>query len=230
MNNKPQLSNKDNEGPNKTRKTDRRVLRTRKALRDALFALILEKGYDGVTVEEITTRADLGRTTFYLHYHDKEDLLMESIGMLIDNLVGEMIRLPLIDWTQGTLNEGEKPRPAITLPFRHIAENADLYRIILRGDGTHAVKRRMHEITAQTSNRLIGSLEDDAKRNLNPRVPMEVFHNYLAAAFLGFATWWLEAGMPYPPDEMAVMFQSLFVHGALDVLGAKGVMMRGLVE
>lgn len=47
---------------------DRRVRRTRRALQDSLTSLILEKGYDAVTVEDITDRADLGRTTFYLHY------------------------------------------------------------------------------------------------------------------------------------------------------------------
>lgn len=55
---------------------DRRVRRTRRALQDSLTSLILEKGYDAVTVEDITDRADLGRTTFYLHYKDKEELLI----------------------------------------------------------------------------------------------------------------------------------------------------------
>ena len=58
----------------KSNKPDRRVNRTRRLLREALLALIMEEGYDAVTIEEITDRADLGRTTFYLHYRDKEDL------------------------------------------------------------------------------------------------------------------------------------------------------------
>ncbi len=80
------------------RKVDRRVNRTRRQLREALFNLILEKGYDAVTVEEITARADVGRTTFYLHYHDKEDLLMESIGELVDDLIEQMARFPMDEW------------------------------------------------------------------------------------------------------------------------------------
>ena len=56
------------------KKVDRRVRRTRRLLRDACIALILEKGYETITVEEITERADVGRTTFYMHYRDKEDV------------------------------------------------------------------------------------------------------------------------------------------------------------
>jgi AcrR family transcriptional regulator len=230
MNMKSDLSKKEKSSPIKPRKLDRRVVRTRNALREALFALILEKGYDAVTVEEITNRADLGRTTFYLHYHDKEELLMESIGMLVDSMVEQMLRLPLVDWSLVSSAEDGKPRPAITLPFRHIAENADLYRIILRGDGTHSVKRRVHAILVQNSSRLIDALGEKEMRNLNPIVPMDVFHNYLAGAFLGFVTWWLEEEMPYKPEEMAVMFQALFVRGALDVLSSGDMVARAVVE
>ena len=55
---------------------DRRVRKTRKALRDALVELTLEKGYAAVTVGDIADRADVGRTTFYAHFTDKEDLLL----------------------------------------------------------------------------------------------------------------------------------------------------------
>ena len=59
-------------------KTDRRIQRTRQSLRTALLELIKEKGYDAISIEEITERANVGRATFYLHYKDKEDLLLED--------------------------------------------------------------------------------------------------------------------------------------------------------
>ena len=58
-------------------KTDRRIQRTRELLRKALMELIDEKGYDAVTIQDITERANLGRTTFYLHYQSKEDLFLD---------------------------------------------------------------------------------------------------------------------------------------------------------
>lgn len=54
---------------------DRRIIRTKEAIRDALITLIEEKGFDAVSVINITSRADINRGTFYLHYRDKYDLL-----------------------------------------------------------------------------------------------------------------------------------------------------------
>jgi AcrR family transcriptional regulator len=204
------------DNPAAERKIDRRVNRTRRQLREALFTLILERGYDAVTVEEITTRANVGRTTFYLHYHDKEDLLMESIGELVDDLIEQMARIPLVEWKL----ESGAPSPAITLPFRHVASNARLYRIVLRGDGTYSVSRRLREIIVQASAEMIGVLlERDKLGGLNPQVPMEVFMNYLAGAWLGLITWWLENEMPYSAEQIAGMFQRMVMRGAPDVLG-----------
>ena len=65
--------------------TDRRVARTRRLLRDALHSLISEKNYDDIVVKEIIERADVGRSAFYTHFHDKDDLLASSIeDLLVD--------------------------------------------------------------------------------------------------------------------------------------------------
>ena len=59
--------------------TDRRVRRTRKLLRDALLALMAERGYESITVQDILDRANVGRSTFYTHFYDKEDLLLSGL-------------------------------------------------------------------------------------------------------------------------------------------------------
>jgi len=205
--------------PPDERKVDRRVNRTRRALRDAFFALILEKGYEAVTVEEITNQADLGRTTFYLHYRDKEDLLMESIGELVDDLVEQMSHLPLGDWKLDLSVSNSQAPPAITLPFQHVAQNARLYRIILRGEGNFSISERLREIIVQASGEIIQVMLEKERLAINPQLPLEVFMNYLAAAWLGLITWWLEKEMPYTPEQMATMFQMMFIRGARDVLG-----------
>lgn len=216
MYNLPKMSNSNQH----ERKTDRRVSRTRRLLRDALFALILEKGFDAVTVEEITNRADLGRTTFYLHYRDKEDLLLESIGELVDDLIEQMAHLPAAQWQLDFGDPNFTPSPAIVLPFQHVAENARLYRVILRGEGTYSVSRRLREIIVQASNEMLHVLlEKERLAAMHPQVPMDVFLNFLAGAWLGLITWWLENDMPYPPAEMAMMFQMIILRGAADVLG-----------
>jgi AcrR family transcriptional regulator len=203
-----------------TKRTDRRTNRTRRLLREALLALILERGYDGVTVEEITERADLGRTTFYLHYRDKEELLLESVDSLAEDLTALIARTPIADW-RSTPDETH-PRPMqmpLRLAFQHAAENSDLYRIILRGEGrTKAVERIREIVIAQVEHFLVVRLPEE-NVPLHPGVPEDVFANYFAGAFLGVLTWWLENNLPYPPDQMASLFQKILYDGARRVMG-----------
>src|SRR4051794_4639849 len=63
----------------KEKKIDRRVGRTRQLLSEALLALIQEKGFDAVTVQDVIDRANVGRSTFYSHFVDKEDLLVKAM-------------------------------------------------------------------------------------------------------------------------------------------------------
>jgi AcrR family transcriptional regulator len=76
-------------------KIDRRKQRTRRMLRDALLALIVEKGYDDLSVQDITEKADLRRATFYLHYADKDELLATVLREIFDALVKELEALML---------------------------------------------------------------------------------------------------------------------------------------
>jgi hypothetical protein len=66
----------------KGKKEDRRIGRTRKMMHEALMALIVEKGYESVTVQDILDRADLGRSTFYSHYRSKDELLLSGFDHL----------------------------------------------------------------------------------------------------------------------------------------------------
>jgi AcrR family transcriptional regulator len=201
-------------------KIDRRVSRTRRNLQGSLLSLILEKGYDSVTVEEITNRADLGRTTFYLHYRDKEDLLMQAVQDLVDDLVSELSQTPFDNWKQRSrADSGDVFISAIALAFHHVAINADLYRVLLRGEGTYSALKRLRHILNDAISGLIQYFTALSQVELRPQVPMDVFLNGLAGAWIGLLTWWLEEDMPYSSEEMAVMFQRMFMSGTNEVLG-----------
>src|SRR4051795_6779314 len=77
-------------GRPETKHDDRRSRRTRRALSDALVGLMLEKRYDTITVQEIIDRANTGRSTFYAHYLDKEDLLQNQAADLVTRLTAHM--------------------------------------------------------------------------------------------------------------------------------------------
>jgi hypothetical protein len=105
------------------------------------------------------------------------------------------------------------------LVFQHAAENADLYRIILRGEGAYRSTSWLQEIISDSAQNfmVMKQAQDNLEVRLN--VPVEVFSNYFAGSLLGLVTWWLESNMPYPPEEMAEMFRKMFFQGARQVLG-----------
>lgn len=67
-------------------KKDRRVKRTKKMIRDALSELMKNKTFEEISVTDITTKADINRGTFYLHYEDKYDLLEQSEEEIIQEI------------------------------------------------------------------------------------------------------------------------------------------------
>jgi len=201
------------------KKSDRRVSRTRRSLREALMALILEKGYDAVTIEDITSRADTGRTTFYLHYRDKEELLLESINEVVDGLFTQISQVPLAEWNLPS-NEGvEGALFPILVVFQNAAENADLYRVVLRGEGTSRIQNLIRTLTASAVSEFLRLMAERDGLTFHPVVPVEVFSNYFAGSLLGVLTWWLETNMPYPAEKMAIIYQRLVYSSANEVLG-----------
>jgi AcrR family transcriptional regulator len=187
---------------------DRRKQRTRRMLRDALIGLILERGYDAVTIQDITERADLRRATFYLHYKDKDELLMTVLQETFDELVTEIG--PAM---QGDILGGKTQIEPFRMTFQHVADNANLYRIILGGQGGAAIARRIQAFLAAL---VMNSLRAAPPQAL--RLPEDVIANFLAGAELSLIGWWLNSGQSYPVDDMARMAQQLILRGVLDVV------------
>lgn len=199
---------------------DRRVKRTKRALRDALLGLMQEKGYELITVEEITDRANLGRTTFYLHYRDKEDLLLERFSEVLEHLVEQLAEMPLNTWLIASSDDfhPSQIKPGILL-FEHAAENANLYRIVLKGEGAQTTAKRLRELILDALNKVVAVKTQEAlNMTLEIKVPIPVFSHYFAGSLLGLLTWWLEEDMPYTPEQMARMFQQLFLPSTQSVL------------
>jgi len=203
------------------KRLDRRVHRTKNALRNAFQELINEKDYDQVTVEEITDRANLGRTTFYLHYKDKEDLLLENFIGLFDDMVHQVSQTPVSAWQLDVwLRDTEiAPVKPNLLVFQHVAENAEFYRIVLHGEGALKVIERLRSIITGAVNAMARSKIEQEGVRVDLKIPLEVLANYYAGSLLGLINWWLENDMPYSAEEMKEMFNELFKPGLLNVLG-----------
>ena len=202
-------------------KLDRRVRRTRLALREAMQTLMAEKGYEQVTIEELTERADIGRTTFYLHYSAKQDLLLEQFDELLDQLVEQLSGIPLSSWSQGgqVLPAEDHPGRPISMIFQHAAENEDLYLIVLHGDGVDQASERLQTMMTDAVNAYLHSKLEEDKERMTIGFPVDLFGNYFAGALLGVIKWWLDAGRPYTPEEMEEIFFQMFLPCASQALG-----------
>jgi len=102
--------------------TDRRARRTRSLLHAALVELILERGYDRVTVQDILDRADIGRSTFYNHYPSKDELLLSRVHELEDAVRARI--------STGAQNPEEKSSTSLMAPMQPLFEHAGDHRAL----------------------------------------------------------------------------------------------------
>jgi len=205
------------------KRPDRRVNRTRSALRSALLDLLDEKSYDAITVEEITARADVSRPTFYLHYKDKDDLLVEHLNDIADEKVSELLKVPLDAWRMQETVSGPQAQPVrpVLVAFQHVAEYADLYRLVLHGEGGSQLSERLNRIIRRAVDAFLRAKLESGEMQFNLPLPIALLANYFSGAFLGCVNWWLEEGLSLSPEEMTRHFQQLFFPGLRRLLGVE---------
>src|SRR5215211_4419914 len=117
-------------------KVDRRSERTRQLLSAALIELMLEQRYDTITVQDIIDRANIGRSTFYAHYLDKEDLLMSGFTRLLDTLSPE----------HQQIGAGEyQALPGLAGFFQHVQDHHRLYKALVHGGGIDRLFKKSHQ-------------------------------------------------------------------------------------
>ena len=195
------------ETPKNTRKDDRRILRTRSALRSAFRALIKEKPYEEITIEELTERANVGRTTFYLHYRDKESLLLEDFEKVMFAQAEQISPQPLV---KAFSRDGDNIVGAV-LALVH--ENADLFQAIT-SEQSNKVFRRFHEIHTQAVARLI-QFSPAVRQHINDDFPLDFILNYYSGALWSCIVWWIEQDFQPDIKQVTDSFLTLFVPGLL---------------
>jgi AcrR family transcriptional regulator len=190
----------------KQTKADRRSLRTRQLLSAALVDLMLQKRYDAITVQDIIDRANVGRSTFYAHYLDKDDLLVSDFTRVLDVLRDH---LHVQERASGRVS------PSLMLFFEHVQTHHQLYKALVRGGGIDLLYKKGHERLRQNIEQHIAEL---LPASSTPAVPLPLVADYLAGTILNLLKWWLEHDMPYTPEQLDVMFQQLVLPGMHNVL------------
>lgn len=184
---------------------DRRVARTRSLLQQALFKLIAEKGYTAVTVEDICREADVGRSTFYTHYPDKDCLRKATIDEHMKTLQAHGAER----FSQGNAKGFSFSGPV----FEHAHATRDMHRALMGGKRREMPEEIRDWISGQVRRELANIQASD-----QGRARREIATRFIVGAFFEVTHWWLEKDTKLSPAEIDRIFLQLAFNGVNAVL------------
>jgi AcrR family transcriptional regulator len=169
-----------------------RLRRTQKLLREALIELIEKRGFDALTVGEITERAMVSRAAFYRNYQDKYDLVEQIFAEAMQGL-SSAVSAPGTD---------HPPQNWVRF-FEHIAEYERLYGALLgrKGSPWFVLKMRAFLADLLKEHARLSLWRPDADQPIYPASD-EFIPDLVATMVVEAITWWLEQGRPYTPQEI----------------------------
>ena len=185
-------------GSNK--KTDARVRRTRDALGDALIALMQEKAFETITVQEVLDRAHVSRSTFYTHYSDKDDLLMSDSEEFFEALSMAL---------SAHSDKSERVFPVKEF-FNHLANVQPFYKALVKSGKFQENMELARGHFARGIERRLSELPRGKSIPANERSAIAFTH---AGALLSLLAWWLDHGMREPPEQMDELFHRMVWNG-----------------
>ena len=169
---------------------DRRVQKTRKFLHDALVSLIHEKSYESISVKEILDRANVGRSTFYMHFRDKDELLVSGMHDMLRSIhhaapPSSANRYERVIW--------------FSLPiFDHVHQRRHLEEATIGTRGRAVIHEHLQKLLADL-------IADDIRKAFQNRlktseqIPSDLVVQYVASTFILVLNWWVENRSPLAP-------------------------------
>lgn len=180
-------------------KTDLRIRRTRERLGAALIELLEAKPMDEITIRQVLDRARVGRSTFYLHYRDKDDLLLSQFENGLEM------------WSGILSAKREKSRRVapVTEYFAHVASATKLYRSLVAAGRIQSYFDLAHGYFARGIAR---RLQEIGVAILDKRA-LDARSQALSASLVSLLRWWLEHGAKEPPEDMDQLFHRMLWKG-----------------
>ena len=169
---------------------DRRIQRTRQILQDALLALILEKGYDSVTIQDVIDRANVGRSTFYSHFQDKDDLFISGFENLRAQFEQHLLNQSLADTDPWSLS---------LVMFQHAQSHLQIYKALAGKQGGNVALSHVHKYLSALIREHV-KLRFSEQKTI--KIPSDVLAHFLVSSFVALLTWWLDHDMPYPAEQL----------------------------
>jgi AcrR family transcriptional regulator len=185
------------------KKTDRRILRTRDTLGDALVALMHEKNFEQITVQEVLERAGVGRSTFYAHYRDKDDLFMSDLEEFLE-LIATMLK-----------RHGADPKRLLPVQefLAHLRDARPFYKALVKSGKMSEVMALARGVFARS---IAERLESSGIKFDSTRLAAQA--HALAGSFLSLMEWWVDQGMKSDPKEMDEVFHRMAWNGLSEAI------------
>ncbi len=175
---------------------DLRVRRTRKLLRDALVELIQEKEFKAITIRDIAERAMINRATFYRHFYDKNDLLINGMDDVLED-IKKQLQPSLIE--AGVINMNA-PTANLSLMLNHVLAHAKFYRVMLTHAETPSFTNHLHDILRQIIHDRLHTLEQ--QNTLKLQVPRNLIVDFYSSAYIGAISWWVKQNCEDTVDDV----------------------------
>lgn len=172
---------------------DRRINKSKKALKEALIVLMKEKEFKKITITEIVDFADLNRGTFYKHYQYKEDLLDEVIEDVFADLK-DSYRAP---YHNNAMFFEERLSTSAIKIFDHVYKFSNFYTIIIKANGLPGFPSRICEVLKELA------INDGLLDQLDSSIDKEIYASYHAYSLLGMIVEWVNGGFKYTSHHMA---------------------------
>lgn len=182
------------------RKPDRRIQRTRSLLHEALLRLLHEKTYDDISVQDILDRANVGRSTFYMHFRDKDDLLVNGIRDILDSI------RPAKSPPRGS---GKEKLLWFSLPiYEHIGEHRRDHTLKIGPRGRAVLHGQLQRVLVEVISSEMKSELSSFQKN-PPRIPADLLVRHLASTFVLVLDWWIDRKEILAPKQADEVFRAL---------------------
>ena len=178
-------------------KLDPRMARTRTKLTETFIDLALEIGYDRVSVRQLVRRAGTGSSTFYRHFRDKEDLLMNII-------------MDLVNGSREAAGRAQSPREEAALWYRYVQQNQRAFRLLLDIPEENPARKVYRRACADVVRQRY--FQSDSS-NVEPDIAI----HHIVVSSDELLDWYLNNINAYSPDEIAAIFCGLIVQAAAGV-------------
>jgi AcrR family transcriptional regulator len=194
-----------------TQKIDLRVLRTKKAISQAFLTLVNSKGYERITIQDISDEAFINRNTFYLHYIDKEDLMHKLTAEALEQLS------TLLPKQKVNLFDQENIRKLIQDVLRAIQHDRHFYQTMIHTSGSSFFSEAFTLfLKSYISMSIVDT--DSAKEDLGADTHTQIYMEYILSGFLGLARFCFKEGIDLSTKYVSELVFSLIYGNTLTIL------------